>query len=445
MAVDIRICTSFPGHRKTLKLSRRLGDSAVLSLLRLWTYTREYRSDGMLSGMDVEDIEIAAGWTGESGRFVAECYDIGWLDRHNDGTYECHDWADHQPWSIGEEQRSDVGRFKRLKQIAPDVHRRMEKDGVTTISKEDYEVIRKSQRATAGQLPGNARKPAGSQPAPFLSSPKPEPKSKEKSQSAKETEVVTPPAAESPAVAEKADGQAVTESPPRRTETENRLLAAAQAIRSDLERKYPLLDFEIEMAELCAKFRDRAIGADAEYFVRRCFRTAEENRKNRASPENPVVEGIRQANQLAVHGFAGGDQGRLRFAMVMNWLAEKYPLKGSPRPLSVTFLLDYYEGLADVEIEDVEAGARWHHNKASRFFPQTPPVLRESIQAVVAQRARRSFEASHQHVTSEPEDAEELRKYYQDTIDGMQLMGLDTTGWYVDETGDRPRLVTRVW
>jgi hypothetical protein len=179
MAVDIRICTSFPGHRKTLKLIRRLGAEAVLCLLRLWTYTREYRFDGVLSGMDIEDIEIAAGWNGEPGRFVVECKDIGWLDLRDDGAYECHDWIDHQPWAIGEDIRADEARFKRLAQVVPAEYKRLKDLGVTRISKLDYEAARRSSGLFASEQPAGSRHTAGSNPSP--SSPEPEIKDQQQS------------------------------------------------------------------------------------------------------------------------------------------------------------------------------------------------------------------------------------------------------------------------
>jgi hypothetical protein len=47
--------------------------------------------------MDGEDIEIAAGWKGEAGRFTTELQSLGLLD-HPDG-YQLHDWMIHQPYA----------------------------------------------------------------------------------------------------------------------------------------------------------------------------------------------------------------------------------------------------------------------------------------------------------------------------------------------------------
>ena len=64
MAVsDIRLSVDFFQHPKTIKLERRLGIEGVKALLSLWMWDAQNRPDGVLSGMDPEDIEIAAGWT----------------------------------------------------------------------------------------------------------------------------------------------------------------------------------------------------------------------------------------------------------------------------------------------------------------------------------------------------------------------------------------------
>ncbi|KJU86979.1 hypothetical protein MBAV_000824, partial [Candidatus Magnetobacterium bavaricum] len=55
MIADIRINVSFFKHPKTVKLQRRLGAEAVLSLQQLWIN----KSDGALTDMDYEDIAIA--------------------------------------------------------------------------------------------------------------------------------------------------------------------------------------------------------------------------------------------------------------------------------------------------------------------------------------------------------------------------------------------------
>jgi hypothetical protein len=60
MNKDFRIAVSLPYHPKIEKLMRRLGDKSFYCLIRLWAFTAMNKPDGILSGMDAEDIEIAA-------------------------------------------------------------------------------------------------------------------------------------------------------------------------------------------------------------------------------------------------------------------------------------------------------------------------------------------------------------------------------------------------
>jgi hypothetical protein len=65
-------------------------------LVCLFLWVAENRADGNLGGMTAEDIEIAAGWTGEPGEFTHALIDVGFLDGA-DGAYVVHDWLEHIP------------------------------------------------------------------------------------------------------------------------------------------------------------------------------------------------------------------------------------------------------------------------------------------------------------------------------------------------------------
>jgi len=75
-----------------------------------------------------------------------------------------------------------------------------------------------------------------------------------------------------------------------------------------------------------------------------------------------------------------------RFATVMYWLADKYPLargKGAfredvPRELGKKDLVDWFESLKDLHIERIEWGAKWLFGH-SKFFPK-PADLREAAE-----------------------------------------------------------------
>ena len=109
MNIDFRVAVDFFTHHKARKLKKRLGAAAVLSLLQLWAYAAKLRTDGNLSGMSVEDIELAAEWDGDEGAFSAALLDVGFLDQGEDG-YSLHDWAENNPWVAEEKARSEQAR-----------------------------------------------------------------------------------------------------------------------------------------------------------------------------------------------------------------------------------------------------------------------------------------------------------------------------------------------
>jgi len=113
MGADFRVKTSFIDHPKTVRLIRRVGHEGVCCLIRLWSYARENRTDGVFLKMDDEDIELAAGWNGEPGRFIEAVMDekINFLEKAPEGgVYRLHDWRDHNPWSAGAKARSRKAR-----------------------------------------------------------------------------------------------------------------------------------------------------------------------------------------------------------------------------------------------------------------------------------------------------------------------------------------------
>lgn len=102
---DARMNLGLPSHPKTRKLQRRLGPAGPWALVCLILWAGHHRPDGRFEGMDDEDIEIAAGWEGDPGAFVAAASAVGFLDYEGDH-YRLHDWEDHQPWIAGREERS---------------------------------------------------------------------------------------------------------------------------------------------------------------------------------------------------------------------------------------------------------------------------------------------------------------------------------------------------
>lgn len=108
MNSDIRLSVGFWQHPKTKKTARRLGLEGVRSLQILWLWSAQYRPDGNLSGMDWEDIELAADWQGEERKFFDTCLGM-WIDETSDG-YVLHDWQEHNPWQSEALVRSEKAR-----------------------------------------------------------------------------------------------------------------------------------------------------------------------------------------------------------------------------------------------------------------------------------------------------------------------------------------------
>ncbi|MFK3845763.1 hypothetical protein [Stenotrophomonas sp. NPDC078853] len=109
-ATDARISVALPGHPKTKKLARRLGDAGPLHCIYLFLWTAANRSNGDLSGMTDEDIELAINWTGEPDVFVAAMAAVGFLDGQ-EGQRRIHDWDDHNAWAAGAGDRSMRSKF----------------------------------------------------------------------------------------------------------------------------------------------------------------------------------------------------------------------------------------------------------------------------------------------------------------------------------------------
>jgi len=110
MADDIRFSVNFWQHPKTIKLTRKGGLEAVRSLQILWCFCAQERTDGILSGMDVDDIEIAADWRGEPGRLVELLLNGNWLEQLQDDTYALHGWEERQAYVSKAESRKEQAR-----------------------------------------------------------------------------------------------------------------------------------------------------------------------------------------------------------------------------------------------------------------------------------------------------------------------------------------------
>ncbi len=141
MNTDIRLSTGFWRHPKTKKLIRRTGLEGVRSLQILWAWAANEKPDGHLAGMDSEDIELAADWVGDDGVFFDAAVKLKWIDEVDDG-YCLHDWKEHNPWAAAAQNRSDKSRLARMAGTHKQLHDILVENGITGISKEQYEVLK---------------------------------------------------------------------------------------------------------------------------------------------------------------------------------------------------------------------------------------------------------------------------------------------------------------
>ena len=84
-------------HRKFLRLARLLAEPkahVVGYLMLMWR--RGYQTGNPLLG-DELDVEAAAEFTGEPGKFATAALSAGFIDRDTDGRFKIHDLWDHAP------------------------------------------------------------------------------------------------------------------------------------------------------------------------------------------------------------------------------------------------------------------------------------------------------------------------------------------------------------
>ena len=140
MNTDIRLNIEFWDHPKTVKLERRLGIKAIKCLQLLWFWVAKNTPSGDLSHLDNEDIEIAARWDGEPGKFAETLHELKWIDEDPEGK-RLHEWGIHNPWAADAEERSKKARMSKLAHFRPDVCKTMKEQGIDGVTKVEYERI----------------------------------------------------------------------------------------------------------------------------------------------------------------------------------------------------------------------------------------------------------------------------------------------------------------
>ena len=111
--IDARISVALPSHPKTKKLIKIAGTDAAWRLVCLFLWAAQNRPDGVLSGMDAEDIELSVDWTGDDGAFVSALMRVGFIEESEAG-YAIHDWIEHNPWAAGADDRKQKAQFNAL-------------------------------------------------------------------------------------------------------------------------------------------------------------------------------------------------------------------------------------------------------------------------------------------------------------------------------------------
>ncbi len=115
MNTDIRLKVTFPRHPKIIKLKRHLGTWEPI--INLWLWAAENRPDGNLSGLDPEDIAIAADYQEDAKVLIETLVSLKLLDANAyanaDAThvsYALHGWSEHNAFAAKADIRSEKAR-----------------------------------------------------------------------------------------------------------------------------------------------------------------------------------------------------------------------------------------------------------------------------------------------------------------------------------------------
>lgn len=373
MITDIRLDVGFPGHKKTLRLIRKLADPAAPWLLvKLWVYVAQHLPDGILRGMDDDDIEAVAGWSGEPGMFAEALRWSGYIDVDANGIMSCHDWLTHNPWVALSNDRSDASRFSKLAQSAPEIFAELKKKGVKTVGKDDYTVIRQAaiagktladiidSLAFASERRANASEPLAPIPSPIpIPKPSLKPKTSAAAASSKESTTPTP----SPPVEQQQQKTVAVFA-----DTENRIRTAFRERHDFLQDQFPHLNLAVEVEQCVAKYRGKPIGVDAVVLVLEwCKRVPRPDARSRDRPDEMAV--VLADNDRVCAVFCGVDAEKRLFCEVLARLAKRLKSRGGlPQALSDDLLIDWYESLHPLGFERIAWGAR-HLIENQVFFP----------------------------------------------------------------------------
>ena len=138
MNTDFRVSITFTSNPNTRLLRRRYGTDAAWALIELWTWATVNRANGILTGLNEDQIEAAADWNGECGQLVKALVAFKWLIRTPDGTYALNEWAETNPWAADADNRSDKARLSSMAKNYPELYGELTAQGVSGIDKATY-------------------------------------------------------------------------------------------------------------------------------------------------------------------------------------------------------------------------------------------------------------------------------------------------------------------
>lgn len=113
----IRLQSEYFRHRKTLRLTQRLGEIAALYPLRLWTWAVEQSPDGSLRDIDAAELAIICGYSGDAPGLWAAMLECGFIEVER-GKAQIRSWRDHQGKLIERAERN-AGRMRELRSAEP--------------------------------------------------------------------------------------------------------------------------------------------------------------------------------------------------------------------------------------------------------------------------------------------------------------------------------------
>jgi hypothetical protein len=92
-----RVDSSIADHPKTGDLEVALNDpNAGWYVIRLFCWTQQYATTGLIKYARADQIEAAMRWKGPRGALVEVLLAVGWLDDDSQGHFEVHDWDEIQ-------------------------------------------------------------------------------------------------------------------------------------------------------------------------------------------------------------------------------------------------------------------------------------------------------------------------------------------------------------